>query len=143
MSTTFQTSRQFPATPAAVFAAISDATRIARWWGPAGFSNRIAEFDFRPGGRWLFDMIGPDGTVYANESFFVSIDPARQVVLRHVCMPHFQLSITLQASDGGTLLQWAQTFDDDAVAQSVRHIVEPANEQNLDRLSAELAQEAG
>lgn len=143
MSTTFQTSRQFAVTPTAVFAAISDVTRIARWWGPAGFSNRIAEFDFRPGGRWLLDMIGPDGTVYANESVFVSIEPDRQLLLRHVCTPHFQLSITLQASDSGTLLQWAQTFDDDAVAQAVRHIVEPANEQNLDRLAAELARDAG
>ncbi|MFC3531761.1 SRPBCC domain-containing protein [Vogesella facilis] len=143
MTTTFRTSRQFAATPVAVFAAIADATRIARWWGPAGFSNRIAEFDFRPGGRWLFDMIGPDGTVYANESVFVSIEPARQLLLRHVCQPHFQLSIELQPLAGGTLLLWAQNFDDDAVAEAVRHIVEPANEQNLDRLAAELARGAG
>ncbi|MEQ6289591.1 SRPBCC domain-containing protein [Vogesella sp. GCM10023246] len=143
MSTTFRTSRQFAAPPAVVFAAIADVERIARWWGPAGFSNRIAEFDFRPGGRWLFDMIGPDGTVYANESLFVSIEPARQVVLRHVCAPHFQLSITLEPAADGTLLLWAQTFDDEAVAAAVRAIVEPANEQNLDRLAAELARGAG
>ena len=143
MSTTFRTSRQFAVPPATVFAAIADAARIARWWGPAGFSNRIAEFDFRPGGRWLFDMIGPDGTVYANESVFVTIAPDRQLVLRHVCQPHFQLGITLQPAAGGTLLLWEQTLDDDAVAAAVRHIVEPANEQNLDRLAAELGQAAG
>lgn len=138
MSTTFRTSRQFAMPPTAVFAAMADAVRIARWWGPAGFSNRIAEFDFRPGGRWLFDMIGPDGTVYANASVFETIEVDSRLVLRHVCQPHFQLGITLLPVAGGTLLLWEQTFEDDAVAESVRHIVEPANEQNLDRLAAEL-----
>ncbi|SCK15559.1 SRPBCC domain-containing protein [Vogesella sp. LIG4] len=139
MSTTFRTRRQFAATPDAVFAAMADAGRIARWWGPAGFSNRIAEFDFRPGGRWVFEMIGPDGTVYPNESEFTVIETGRRLVLRHVCQPHFQLTITLQPVDGGTLLLWEQAFDDAAVAAALQHIVEPANEQNLDRLAAELA----
>ncbi|WP_174874810.1 SRPBCC domain-containing protein [Vogesella oryzae] len=142
MSTTFRSSRQFAATPAQVFAAISDAERIARWWGPAGFSNRIAEFDFRPGGRWLFDMIGPDGTVYANESVFVTIEPDRLLLLRHLCQPHFQLSITLQAAGDGCELLWEQTLDDDAQAEALRAIIEPANQQNLDRLAAELARAA-
>ena len=31
---------------------------------------------------------------------------------------------------------WTQVFDDPAVAKTVRPIVEPANEQNLDRLAA-------
>ena len=136
--TTFSTSRQLAATPAAVFAAIQDPVRLARWWGPKGFSNRFSWFEFKEGGRWVFDMIAPDGTVYANESVFERIEADRQVLVRHVCQPHFQLTITLEPHDGGTLLRWDQAFDDPAVAQAVRHIVEPANEENLDRLSAEL-----
>ena len=31
---------------------------------------------------------------------------------------------------------WAQEFEDNAVAGRIRHIVEPANEQNLNRLEA-------
>lgn len=135
---TFSTNRQFAAAPAAVFAAMKDATRLARWWGPAGFTNRFDIFEFRTGGRWIFTMIGPDGTSYPNESTFTSIEPDRKVVIRHVVEPHFELAITLESSAGGTLLRWDQTFADPAVAQAVRHIVEPANEQNLDRLGAEL-----
>jgi hypothetical protein len=37
--TTFKTSREIPATVEQVFAAISDSERLARWWGPAGFTN--------------------------------------------------------------------------------------------------------
>jgi uncharacterized protein YndB with AHSA1/START domain len=136
--TTFSTSRQLAATPIEVFAAIQDPTRLAKWWGPNGFTNRFELFEFHVGGRWIFSMIGPDGTTYPNESVFAAVEPDRQVVIRHDCAPHFQLTITLEPFAGGTLLRWDQAFDDAAVAQAVRHIVEPANEQNLDRLSAEL-----
>lgn len=136
--TTFATTRDFNATPAAVFAAMRDPVRLARWWGPAGFSNRFSIFEFRADGRWVFDMIAPDGTVYANESVFTRIVDDQELVLRHICQPLFTLSIRLEATTTGTRLHWAQTLDDAAVAEAIRHIVEPANEQNLDRLSAEL-----
>jgi uncharacterized protein YndB with AHSA1/START domain len=135
---TFSTRRQLAASPAFVFAAIKDPARLAKWWGPAGFSNRFDVFEFHAGGKWLFTMVGPDGAAYPNESVFSEIEADRKVVIRHTNQPHFQLAITLEAQAGGTLLRWDQTFDDPAVAQAVRHIVEPANEQNLDRLSAEL-----
>ncbi len=136
--TTFSTSRQLAASPASVFSAIKDPERLASWWGPAGFSNRFEVFEFYAGGKWVFTMIGPDGAAYPNESVFSEIEVDRRVLIQHTNQPHFQLAITLEASAGGTLLRWDQTFDDPAVAQTVRHIVEPANEQNLDRLSAEL-----
>jgi uncharacterized protein YndB with AHSA1/START domain len=133
-----KTSRQIPASPAAIFAAIQDPGRLARWWGPSGFSNRFETFEFKRGGKWVFTMIGPDGKTYLNDAVFASIEPDRQVVIDHVSQPHFVLTITLEAVPGGTLVKWDQTFADAAVAEAVRHICEPANEQNLDRLSAEL-----
>jgi uncharacterized protein YndB with AHSA1/START domain len=39
---------------------------LPRWWGPDGFSCRTKRIDLRTGGEWVFDMIGPDGTVYPN-----------------------------------------------------------------------------
>ena len=39
---------------------------LPRWWGPEGFSCRTKRIDLRTGGEWVFDMIGPDGTVYPN-----------------------------------------------------------------------------
>jgi uncharacterized protein YndB with AHSA1/START domain len=140
--TTFNTRRQFAAPPATVFAAFKTAERLARWWGPDGFSSRFDVFEFQPGGKWLFTMVGPDGKTYPNEAVFTCIEIDRRVVIRHVCQPHFQLTITLEPSCGGTQLRWQQTFADASVAQAVRHIVEPANEQNLDRLGVELGSRA-
>jgi uncharacterized protein YndB with AHSA1/START domain len=135
---TFKTSRQLAAAPSTVFGAFKDATRLAKWWGPNGFSNRFDVFEFQVGGKWVFTMIGPDGARYPNESVFSFIAPDRRIVIDHVCAPLFRLSITLEPSKLGTLLLWEQAFEDASVAQAIRHIVEPANEQNLDRLSAEL-----
>ena len=136
---TFQTSREIPATPAAVFSAIADPQRLARWWGPDGFRNSFEVCDFRPGGAWKFIMHGPDGANYPNESVFFAIEPDYKVVIDHACQPFFQLTVELQPSAAGTQVHWTQVFADAAVAAAVAHIVEPANEQNLSRLAAEVA----
>lgn len=136
--TTFSTRRELSASPSDVFSAIQNAERLARWWGPAGFSNRFEVFEFHSGGQWIFTMIGPDGTQYPNEARFSHIDNDRKVVIQHTNAPHFELIITLQPVAQGTLLTWDQTFEDPAFAQAVAHIVVPANEQNLDRLSVEM-----
>jgi len=39
---------------------------LPQWWGPDGFSCKTARIDLRSGGEWVFDMIGPDGTVHPN-----------------------------------------------------------------------------
>lgn len=135
---TFKTSRIFAAPPAAVFAAFSAPQRLARWWGPDGFRNTFEVFEFKPGGLWRFTMHGPDGTNYPNESTFESIEPDRTIVLKHVCQPYFVLTIQLDAAGFGTLVTWEQAFDDPQVADAVKHIVEPANEQNLSRWQAEV-----
>ncbi|MHC5536822.1 SRPBCC domain-containing protein [Singulisphaera rosea] len=136
--TTFTTKREIFAKTSDIFAAIQDPDRLAKWWGPSGFTNTFETFEFQTGGRWDFTMHGPDGKNYPNESFFETIDLDRRVVIRHVSAPHFRLTITLDEQPEGTLLLWEQAFDDDSVANAIRHVVEPANEQNLDRLSAEL-----
>jgi len=135
---TFVTQRFFAAPPAAVFAAIAQPERLARWWGPEGFSNAFEVFEFEPGGRWDFTMVGPDGTRYPNASVFRQIEIDRRVVIAHVVQPLFELSLVLEPAPGGTRLLWTQVFEDEAVARAVAHIVEPANEQNLDRLGREL-----
>ena len=137
--TTFATSRSFAATPEQVFAAFAAPARLARWWGPDGFSNTFDVFEFRPGGNWRFTMHGPDGKDYPNEAVFVAIEPTRSIVIKHTCQPLFQLSIGFERMPTGTLVTWKQEFASAEVAAAVAHIVAPANEQNLNRWQAEVA----
>ena len=137
--TTFNTSRQIPASPDEVFAAFTHPERLARWWGPAGFRNTIEVCEFKKGGRWLLTMHGPDGKNYPSEYAFEEIAPAAKVLVRHVDPPKFTLSITLAPSAAGTLVSWSQAFESAEMASRMEAIVVPANEQNLERLAAEVA----
>ena len=133
------TSRVLRAPRERVFRAFSDPARLARWWGPNGFTNAFHEFDLRPGGRWRFDMHGPDGARYPNESVFVEIAPPERVVIRHVSAPHFELRIALEEREGATTVSWRQRFDTADECRRVARVAVQANEENLDRLAAEVA----
>ena len=50
----------------AIWDAWTDPESLPKWWGPDGFSCRTERIDLREGGEWVFDMIGPDGTIYPN-----------------------------------------------------------------------------
>ncbi|WP_216595294.1 SRPBCC family protein [Chromobacterium subtsugae] len=138
MMSLFTASREIAAGVDQVFAAISAPERLARWWGPDGFSNRFETCDFRPGGRWVFTMHGPDGKHYPNENVFVEIDAPRKVVVEHVGQPKYRLTLTLTPTPAGTRVNWAQQFESAELAERMAPIVIPANEQNLDRLQAEV-----
>jgi uncharacterized protein YndB with AHSA1/START domain len=130
--------RAIDAPPERVFEALSTAARLASWWGPNGFSSTFQTFDFRPGGRWVFVLHGPDGTSYPNENVFVEIEPARRVVIEHISETHhFVLTISLDAVEGGTRVDWHQVFDTAEHRNQIAHVVADANEQNLDRLAEE------
>jgi uncharacterized protein YndB with AHSA1/START domain len=141
--TTFRTSRDIPALPDQVFAAFSDPERLARWWGPAGFTNTFSVCEFKPGGRWSFVMHGPEGGHYPNESVFAEVEPPWKIVVQHISGPKYRLTITFASSAAGTTVSWDQAFESADVASRIEHIVVPANEQNLDRLSAEVLRKPG
>lgn len=135
---TFHTTRELPAPPEAVFAAIREPERLARWWGPKGFANTFHTFEFRPGGAWIFTMHGPDGTDYPNQSEFLEIANSSLVRIKHVNLPHFELSISLEATSTGTRVTWVGDFENRDFAEQARSFLETANEQNLDRLTVEV-----
>jgi len=117
---------------------------LAVWWGPAGFTNTFSTCEFKPGGEWTFVMHGPDGKNYPNGSVFRDIEPAKRIVIHHVSQPRYLLTVTLEPTEsGGTLVRWDQEFENPKVASSIGKIVVPANEQNLDRLSAEVMRAQG
>lgn len=137
---TFRAHRVLPHTPEQVFEAFARPELLARWWGPNGFTNTFEIFEFKPGGRWKFVMHGPNGSNHPNESIFLQIAAPSTLVIHHICPPRFILTIAMTAHEVGTEIRWTQELEDPAVAAAIRHIAEPANQQNLDRLQAVLAE---
>ena len=71
--------RVIPAPVAVVWGAWMNEVSLPKWWGPEGFSCRTHRIDLRQGGEWVFDMIGPDGTVYPNHHRYVLVQPQARI----------------------------------------------------------------
>jgi len=56
-----------------VWAAWTEPTRMAQWWGPHHFTNPLCEVDAQVGGRFLVHMKAPDDTVYPMTGTFIEV----------------------------------------------------------------------
>ncbi|MGB4827426.1 MAG: SRPBCC domain-containing protein [Paracoccaceae bacterium] len=71
--------REIAAPVAVVWGAWMNPETLPQWWGPDGFSCRTKRIDLRQGGEWVFDMIGPDGTVFPNHHLYTNVLPERRI----------------------------------------------------------------
>jgi uncharacterized protein YndB with AHSA1/START domain len=135
--------RTFDAPRDRVFGAFSDPARLARWWGPHGFSSTVHEFDLRPGGTWRFTMRGPDGAEYVSESVFLEVVEPERIVFRHLSAGHpYEMTISLEDHGGRTTVTWRMLHATASERATVEPFVVAGNEQNFDRLAAELTTSA-
>jgi predicted lactoylglutathione lyase/uncharacterized protein YndB with AHSA1/START domain len=73
-------SRDLDAPRERVWQAWTQPHRLAQWWGPEGFRTRVEALDLRPGGRWRYVMVGPDGAGYPSVGVFREIVPFERIV---------------------------------------------------------------
>ena len=133
------TYRDLPFPRDQVYTAFADPERLARWWGPAGFSNQFETFDLRAGGDWRFTMIGPDGATYLNESTFQVIDAPHRIVFDHISAPKFRMTMTWTELPGSrTRLVWVMRFESVEMRDRLYALISRCNPENYDRLHAEL-----
>lgn len=126
-----------------VFEAWTDPKHLPHWFGPAGFKIETREIDVRVGGRWRFDMIAPDGTLYPNRMQFRRIEKPRLIEIDHGSDKDddpgmFRMTITFDSqSDGKTVLTLRQLHPTAAQREAVIGFgaVEYGN-QTLDKLAA-------
>ena len=109
------TTRLFDAPRELVFDAFTDPKKLARWWGPNGFTITTYEFDARPGGVWRFTMHGPDDRDYPNKIVYVAIDRPDRIVYDHVSGPPFHTTVTFVARGNKTEVTMRAVFETAAV----------------------------
>jgi uncharacterized protein YndB with AHSA1/START domain len=84
-------------------------------------------------------MHGPDGTDYPSDSVFLEVVRPERIVFRHVSEAHpYELVISLEEQGDGTRVTWRMIHESADLCARVRPFVVPGNEQNFDRLAAEL-----
>lgn len=87
---TFTNTRILPYAKGQFYRAWTTPELLATWWGPKGFSNEFEVCNITPGGNWVFTMIAPDGTRYANTSKWHEVEDDH-ILIEHIVAPHFFL----------------------------------------------------
>ena len=95
---------------ALVWKVFTDPVHIAKWWGPAGFTNTIDKMDVRPGGEWELTMHGPDGKNYRNKAVYVEIIPFSKISFDHFA-PNFKTTINFEVQSDQTRISWQMLFE--------------------------------
>lgn len=110
--------RRLNAPPAAAFAAWTDPTRLARWWGPENFEVPLCELDPRPGGRWETCMRSPDGTAHYVGGVYREVTAPERLVFtwawRTDGVPGHETLVTVEFhpdGDGTRLVLVQEAFD--------------------------------
>lgn len=136
--------RVIPAPVALVWAAWSDPDALPRWWGPDGHSCRTKQIDLREGGEWVFDMIGPDGTIYPNRHRYRVYKPMERIEYTlddpGIARPHAEATITFAAEGQTTRLTLQMIFATAAEHDTAVNFGAVAlGYQTLDKLAAFIA----
>jgi uncharacterized protein YndB with AHSA1/START domain len=63
-----------------IFAALTTPADLAAWWGPEGFTTPQIDLDLRPGGRYRFTMLPPEGDAFHLAGEFLEIQPPTRLV---------------------------------------------------------------
>jgi uncharacterized protein YndB with AHSA1/START domain len=129
-----------------VFKAWTEPGRVARWWGPRGFTNPVCELDARPDGAIRIDMRAPNGTVYPMSGVFNEIVPPERLVFTSAALdargrPLFEILNTVTFADrGGRTALTLEARVVTATPQGAPHLAgaETGWNQSLDRLGAYL-----
>lgn len=122
-----------------VFRAWSNADYLKNWWGPKGFTNTFHEFDFRPGGKWVFTMHGPEKGNYQNECEFLAINQPNLIAWKRHTQPLFNVVFNLESvSENETKVHFRMIFNTVDEANKLKPFVVDKNEENFDKLEVEL-----
>lgn len=112
--------RELQAPRTLVYKAWTEADRLARWFGPKGFTMLATNLDLRPGGAFHYGMQSPDGKTMWGKWVFREIVPNTRLVFvasfsdeqarvtRHPLAAHWPLevlsTVTFTDNQGRTLI---------------------------------------
>src|SRR5688572_22383594 len=67
-------SREFNAPLADVWRAYTESELLDQWWGPSPWHVETKQMNFKPGGYWLYAMVGPEGEKHWARMDYLAID---------------------------------------------------------------------
>jgi uncharacterized protein YndB with AHSA1/START domain len=138
--------RIYDASVETVWDAWTDPDQVAQWWGPRGFTTTTYSKDVRPGGSWVYNMRGPDGTDYPNQANYLEVEKYTKLVYDHGASddqpPFFRVIVLFSDLKGKTKLEMSMTLPTPEAAEETRRFIKKVGGYSTwDRLSEYLEKE--
>jgi uncharacterized protein YndB with AHSA1/START domain len=121
--------KDFEAPPDVVWQAWTDSAILDQWWGPKPWRAETKSMDFRPGGQWLYSMVGPSGERHWCRVDYLAIVPQVSVSSSSVfcdeegnsnpAMPAMNWLQQFRAAAHGTTVTVVISFPSDADFETI------------------------
>jgi uncharacterized protein YndB with AHSA1/START domain len=69
----FQAKREFNACVSLVWRVFTESELLDQWWAPKPWKCETKKMDFKPKGKWEYDMVGPNGERHGAVQIFEEI----------------------------------------------------------------------
>jgi len=121
-----------------------DPEKVAKWWGPRGFTLTSKSKDVRPGGTWTYTMHGPDGVDYPNTTVFHEVEKYSRLVYDHGGSddkpPMFRVTVNFSETAGKTKMEMSMALPTAEAANETRKFIKKASgDSTWDRLAEYLS----
>lgn len=121
--------REFNAPVDKVWKAWTTAELLDKWWAPGPWTNHTKSMDFREGGRWLYNMTGPEGdkhwclldykTIVPQQSF-IGVDAfCDEEGNKNPAFPGSEWYNQFKSTASGSKVEIVITFESEAALQKI------------------------
>lgn len=121
-----------------------DPEKVAKWWGPRGFTLTSKQKDVRVGGTWTYMMHGPDGVNYPNKTVFHEVEKYSKLVYDHGANDDqpamFRVTVLFSEQSGKTKMEmWMAMATPEAAREAKKFVRKAGGDSTWDRLAEYLA----
>lgn len=132
--------RTYDASVEDVWEAWVDPVKVAKWWGPRGFTITTKSKDVRTGGSWVYTMHGPDGVNWPNVTKFLEVEKYSRLVYDHGGNenqpPMFRVTVEFTEVKGKTKMEMSMALPTPEAARETEKFIKKAGGNSTwDRLS--------
>jgi uncharacterized protein YndB with AHSA1/START domain len=122
-------SREFYAPLADVWRAFTESDLLDQWWGPSPWHVETKSQEFKPGGAWVYAMVGPEGQKHWARMDYISITHHKGFEIKDsFCdengainqeLPVSTGSNTFTETAGGTKVAFKMIYPTEAALQTI------------------------
>jgi uncharacterized protein YndB with AHSA1/START domain len=121
--------REFAAPVEKVWAAWTQSEILDQWWAPKPWKARTKKMDFKVGGRWMYAMVGPDGSEHWAVADYKAITPLKNFSGLdaftdkegniNTGMPRTKWDVRFSEKNGSTFVNIELTYEDLADLENI------------------------